>query len=449
MGQGRASRIKTFQPIATTPPPLTTDRAMLDSLFILDPTGRVIIEKHWKSLISRRVVDEFWSLVKRSPTTEDVAPAIASQAHYLMHIQRNDLFFLAIVTTEVPPLSVLEFLHRMVQTLVDYFGGVSEALIKENFVIVYELLEEMIDYGTPHVTELNILKDLIPPPSLLSSVMNAVSIGTTSGTKIPTGTLSNVPWRSANIKYANNEIFFDVFEDVDCSTDRNGNLVTADIRGEIQAQCKLSGMPDLILTFMNPRVFEDAMTSFHPCVRYARFERDRVLSFIPPDGTFKLMEYTTTISNSSALPLYIKPYLQISKASGKLDISIQPRSAAGKVIEGVSTLVTLPKHVSSARLTTSQGTATFDVVKKTIRWNIGRISSDLANVGIPMLNGMLTVEPTDEVTPEMHTVFVDFKVNMHTASGLKIDALQVHHEGYKPYKGVRMVTRSGRYQIRI
>ncbi|TPX33992.1 hypothetical protein SmJEL517_g03227 [Synchytrium microbalum] len=422
---------------------------MIDSLFILEPAGRVIIEKHWKSVVSRRVVDEFWSIVKKAGTIEDVCPVIAVAKHYLLHIWRNDLFFLAVVAHEVPPLSVLEFLHRMVDILVDYFGGVSEPLIKENFVIVYELLEEMVDYGTPHVTEPNILKDLIPPPSLLSSVINAVSIGTTTGTKMPSGAVSSVPWRSANIKYANNEIFFDVNEDVDALLDRNGNLITADIRGEIQAQSRLSGMPDLILTFMNPRVFEDAMTSFHPCVRYARFERDKQLSFIPPDGSFKLMEYTITLANASALPFYIKPNLSISKISGKLDISIQPRAAAGKVIESVSVLVTLPKHVSSARLTTSQGSAMYDTISKMVRWNIGKISPDLQSLGIPMLNGILTVEPSEETIPEIHSVFVDFKVNMSTVSGLKIDALHVHHESYKPYKGVRMVTRSGRYQIRM
>ena len=31
--------------------------------------------------------------------------------------------------------------------------------------------------------------------------------------------------------------------------------------------------------------------SFHPCVRYNRFERDRVISFVPPDGPFELMRY--------------------------------------------------------------------------------------------------------------------------------------------------------------
>lgn len=39
-----------------------------------------------------------------------------------------------------------------------------------------------------------------------------------------------------------------------------------------QVDCciKLSGMPDLSLTFVNPRLFDDV--SFHPCVRFRRWE---------------------------------------------------------------------------------------------------------------------------------------------------------------------------------
>lgn len=30
---------------------------------------------------------------------------------------------------------------------------------------------------------------------------------------------------------------------------------------------------------------------FHQCVRLSRFENDRTISFIPPDGEFELMSY--------------------------------------------------------------------------------------------------------------------------------------------------------------
>ena len=33
---------------------------------------------------------------------------------------------------------------------------------------------------------------------------------------------------------------------------------------------------------------------FHQCVRLSRFDNDRTISFIPPDGEYELMRYRTT-----------------------------------------------------------------------------------------------------------------------------------------------------------
>ena len=44
---------------------------------------------------------------------------------------------------------------------------------------------------------------------------------------------------------------------------------------------------------------------FHQCVRLGRFDRDRSITFIPPDGTFELMTYR--ISENINLPFKIVP----------------------------------------------------------------------------------------------------------------------------------------------
>lgn len=75
-------------------------------------------------------------------------------------INRNNIDLVAVTMTEVPPLFVVEFLHRVVDTLNDYFGDCSESIVKENCVVVYELLDEMLDNGFPLATESNILKEV-------------------------------------------------------------------------------------------------------------------------------------------------------------------------------------------------------------------------------------------------------------------------------------------------
>lgn len=37
---------------------------------------------------------------------------------------------------------------------------------------------------------------------------------------LPDGSLSNIPWRKMGVKYTNNEIFFDITEEIDCIIDR-------------------------------------------------------------------------------------------------------------------------------------------------------------------------------------------------------------------------------------
>ena len=39
----------------------------------------------------------------------------------------------------VPPLLVIEFLHRIMDIFADYFGEFSDQKIRDNFVVVYEV----------------------------------------------------------------------------------------------------------------------------------------------------------------------------------------------------------------------------------------------------------------------------------------------------------------------
>ena len=102
--------------------------------------------------------------------------------------------------------------------------------IQENFVVVYELLDEMLDNGFPLATESNILKELIKPPNVLRSIANTVTGKSNVSATLPTGQLSNVPWRRTNVKYTNNEAYFDVIEEIDAIIDKSGSTVFSEIQ---------------------------------------------------------------------------------------------------------------------------------------------------------------------------------------------------------------------------
>lgn len=50
---------------------------------------------------------------------------------------------------------------------------------------------------------------------------------------LPTGQLSNVPWRRSGVRYTNNEAYFDVTEEVDAIIDKSGATVAAEIQGYV------------------------------------------------------------------------------------------------------------------------------------------------------------------------------------------------------------------------
>ena len=51
---------------------------------------------------------------------------------------------------------------------------------------------------------------------------------------LPSGQLSNVPWRRTGVKYNNNEAYFDVIEEIDAIIDKSGSVVSAEIQGYVR-----------------------------------------------------------------------------------------------------------------------------------------------------------------------------------------------------------------------
>lgn len=88
--------------------------------------------------------------------------------------------------------------------------------------------------------------------------------------------------------------------------------------GSLKMRSYLSGMPELKLGLNDKLLFEGTGRGsskgksvemedikFHQCVRLARFENDRTISFIPPDGEFELMSYRlSTQVNACLVPSF-------------------------------------------------------------------------------------------------------------------------------------------------
>lgn len=402
------------------------------------------MEKHWQKIVPKSDLEYLTNTLHTATDVTNIPPVIQTPYRCIVNIYRNELLLVAIVSSDsnLDSLFIIEFLHRIVDIIQNYFGDCNENLIKEQLVTVYELLDEMLDAGYPFATELNVLKELIKPPNLLRTIANSVTGRTNVSESLPTNQISNVPWRKLGIRYNNNEAYFDVIEELDAILDKNGAIVTAEINGYIDCNVKLSGMPDLNLTFVNSRIFDDV--SFHPCVRHRRWESERNLSFVPPDGNFKLMTYHIRTQNLVTIPIYIKQVILFKNVQhGKLELQIGPKRMAGKVLENVSLEITMPKNVNNLALNQSQGKYSYDTASKVFIWDVGKLEGKTASI-----KGSLTLNsavPAPDVNP---SIIIKFIMNQTSLSEVRVNRLDMFGEKYKPFKGVKYISRAGAFQMR-
>jgi AP-3 complex subunit mu len=372
---------------------------------------------------------------------------------------------------------ILEFLHRVADIFVEYFGSpADESAIKDNFSTVYQLLEEMVDYGWPLTTEPNALKAMIRPPSVMSKLQSVVFSNTAVSDELPRGTISNIPWRAAGVSYSQNEIYMDIVEEIDAIVDAvTGNLISSDVSGSIQCQSHLSGVPDLLLTFNDPSLIDD--WSFHPCVRYSRYEKEQVVSFVPPDGNFQIMKYSISAERRADFspPLDCNSQWNVNKndnafagdkqpteSSARLMVQVQvkslssliksaTRTAGGirTVIEDVAVTIPLPKEVRTAQFQVSIGSIVYDEAGKIAKWTLGKMADDASTTRAQLTaNLKLNPQKLDDDDIRSPNLSLHWKIPLASVSGLSVSGLSLTGEAYRPYKGVRNITKSGLYQVR-
>lgn len=131
-----------------------------------------------------------------------------------------------------------------------------------------KLLEETLDSGGhPLTTSPNALRDIVLPPSLLNKLLSVAganinsTINSGSGLGAAGGAFSSpIPWRKAGLRYASNEIYFDMVEKlsaivnryvflVNCISfsphtliSRSGVPLSTVVSGKIETNARLSGM---------------------------------------------------------------------------------------------------------------------------------------------------------------------------------------------------------------
>ncbi|KAK6339235.1 hypothetical protein TWF718_008657 [Orbilia javanica] len=273
----------------------------IEALYIYDSQNAVILQHNWRHRPTASAQEYITAYLSHpTPRPPLIHLSNLSPPTLLFSIIHNNLTFLSPATSEVEPLLILEFLHRIAEVLEDYFTPpLIPSKIEGNYDIVAELLGEMCDDGLPFNTEPNGLRDVVLPPSIMKKLLANVTLptGSLDPFRSTPSTISTIPWRRANVKHTSNEMYLDLLETLYCTIAPSGRPISARVSGTMLFTAKISGIPDMLLLLRTPTprggggVTLEAPV-FHPCVRLSKWNsQPGHLSFVPPDGKFVLASY--------------------------------------------------------------------------------------------------------------------------------------------------------------
>ena len=216
----------------------------IDGLIVLDSTNaRPIVQSSFRSFPPAYPllhINAYSNAIAKAHRLEDVDPvllvSLPDAPTACCHLQHLSLTFLCPISedseclvsymrflwsshlTQVDPLYAFTFIRTFLDILIEYFGEVTAPVLRDNFDIVHQLLEETLDAsGHPLTTAPNALRDIVLPPSLITKLLSVAGVAGHSGptTSNLSAFSSPIPWRKAGLRYNNNEIYFDIVETLD------------------------------------------------------------------------------------------------------------------------------------------------------------------------------------------------------------------------------------------
>lgn len=447
------------------------------AVFITDLAGKSIISRNYRGDVPlNKAIDRFAKYLADTPDeqkkpiffsdrngdlySEDDVGSTGPGGETFVYINLSNLFLCAVTTRNSNVALILTFLYRLAQVFKDYFGTLEEESIRDNFVIIYELLDETMDHGMPQSLDSMILRSFI--------TQDANRMAEDLKSKPPVALTNAVSWRAEGIKHKKNEIFLDVVEKLNLLVAANGTVLHSEILGAVKMKSFLSGMPELKLGLNDKLMFEATGRAnqargkaveledikFHQCVRLARFENDRTISFIPPDGEFDLMTYRL---NTHVKPLvWVEAVVEPHKGS-RIEYMIKTRSQfkSRSVANNVEIFIPVPPDVDSPSFKSSVGTVTYLPDKDAIVWSIkqfhgGREYLMRAHFGLPSISAS-DVDPKKKGENSWKApIRVTFEIPYFTVSGIQVRYLKIiERSGYQALPWVRYITANGDYQLRM
>lgn len=430
---------------------------MASQIHFLDIKGKPLLSRDYKGDISSTTIEKFPLLLLELENTVDdgeYKPFINHEGINYIFINHNNLYICALTRKNENIMTIIIFLSKLVEVMTQYFKSLEEESIKDNFVIIYELLDEMMDFGVPQTTDTKILKEYITQDyySLIKS--------TPTHLVAPPNALTNsVSWRKDGIFYKKNEAFLDVIESINMLITANGQVLNSEILGEIKIKSHLSGMPDLRLGLNDKGIFtgnNDATTDsgkniemedikFHQCVRLSKFENEKLITFIPPDGEFTLMSYRLSSSQFLMKPLILVNCKTKVHKHSRIEIvcTVKAQIKKKSTANNVEVVIPIPEDADTPKFSPEYGSVKWIPEKSCLIWKLktfpgGKQFSMRAELGLPAVT-----DPESIMSKK--PIKVNFSIPYFTTSGIQVRYLRINEPKlqYQSYPWVRYITQSG------
>ncbi|XP_008294067.1 AP-4 complex subunit mu-1 [Stegastes partitus] len=440
---------------------------MISQVFILSSKGDHLIYKDFRGEAGGDAVSTFYEKV--TALTGDQPPVVMSHKDlHFVHVRQGGLYWVATTAAESSPFTIIEFLNRFAALVKDYCGSLSEKSVQMNFALIYELLDEVVDYGYIQTTSSDVLKNFIQTEAVSSrpfSLFDLSNVGLfgaeTQQSKVAPSSAATRPIQSSREQGGKSEIFVDVIERMSVVIGSNGMLMKADVEGEIRVKCYLPNCSEMRIGLNEEfsigksqlRGYGAAVRvdecSFHQVVRLDEFDSHRILRLCPSQGEQTVMQYQLSDDLPSAPPFRLFPTIERDSGGRMKVMMMMSLFCFRSVAINVAATVPVPKgSVSlSQELSSPDQSAELKPQSRAVVWTIPRFTggtqlSALFKLEVPGLSSasMLEVGP----------VGLSFELPKFTATGLQIRFLRLSPVQPGPsQRWVRYVTHSDSYTIRI
>ena len=443
---------------------------MISHLFICSPRGDVIAIKQYRDDIPGNIPEQFFDLVKE--TRESTYPVIDAGAYSFLWMKKNGLYFVCTSKFNTSPSLVFEMINRFTVLLKDYCGILNEESLRLNFVLVYELLDEVLDFGYIQGTSTDLLKTYIynqaieipTELSIFESLDRVVSFEPKKRIQPSVASTKPLALVGPVAKDRKNEVFIDVHERLTVLIGTTGELIRSEINGVIQVKSYLSGTAEICmglnedLVVGRPDQYAPVYSSiildycsFHDCVQLNNFEDHKQLVIQAPDGEFNAMNYRITADAASAC--IFKLYSLFEEIDSRhLNLTLRLNSTLPPAYHAVNIVATIPMPNSTSSVSFELGsnlqTAEFNTSKKVVTWCMKRLDSG----GEHAIKVKMSIPEVNKSTKkEIGPMGIEFEVPLYLSSRLEIRNLKVYdtHRASQPQRWVRYITHSDSYVFRI